>query len=70
MELSDTSTFDETWSVIVFVENIVFIDVKYRQRLHMSNINIARWRLLKILFCFFDARFRYPIFKGIFTLNT
>jgi hypothetical protein len=32
------------------VGNIVFIDVKDRGRLHMSKINIARWRLLEILF--------------------
>jgi hypothetical protein len=32
------------------VGNIVFIDVKYMGRLQMSKINIARWRLLEILF--------------------
>ena len=32
------------------VVNIVVIDVKDRGRLLMSKINIARWRLLEILF--------------------
>jgi hypothetical protein len=32
------------------VGNIVVIDVKDRGRLQMSKINIARWRLLEILF--------------------
>jgi hypothetical protein len=32
------------------VGNIVVIDVKNRRRLQMPKINIARWRLLEILF--------------------
>jgi hypothetical protein len=32
------------------VGNIVVIDVKDRERLQMSKIKIARWRLLAILF--------------------
>jgi hypothetical protein len=35
------------------VENIVFIDVKYKGRLHMSKINIVMWILLEILFLYF-----------------
>ena len=31
------------------VVNIIVIDVKYRGRIQMSKINIARWRLLEIL---------------------
>jgi hypothetical protein len=52
------------------VGNIVFIDDKYKGRLQMPKIKITRWRLLEILFLDFDARFRYPIFEGIFTLDT
>jgi hypothetical protein len=36
----------------------------------MSKINIARWILLEICFWIFYAQFGYPIFEGIFTLNT
>jgi hypothetical protein len=32
----------------------------------MSKIKIARWRLLEILF----LEFGYPIFEGIFSINT
>jgi hypothetical protein len=32
------------------IGSIVVIDVKDMGRLHMSKINIARWRLLEILF--------------------
>jgi hypothetical protein len=32
------------------VGNIVFINVKYRGRLHMSKLNISIWILLEILF--------------------
>jgi hypothetical protein len=32
------------------IRNIIGIDAKYRGRLQMSKINIARWRLLEILF--------------------
>jgi hypothetical protein len=39
-----------TWGVLGFVGNIVVIDVKDRGRLWMYKINIARWRLLEILF--------------------
>jgi hypothetical protein len=35
---------------IVLVGNIVVIDVKDKGRLQMSEIKIARWRLLEILF--------------------
>jgi hypothetical protein len=33
-----------------YVGNIIVIDVRDKGRIHMSKINIARWRLLEILF--------------------
>jgi hypothetical protein len=38
---------------VIVDENIIVIDVKDGGRLQIFNINIARWRLLEILFLYF-----------------